>query len=229
MIKIIRGDSPPMLTRGGSIDNPDCHREVVDKLHTMQHGKCCYCEKKIAKEGHEQAIEHFRPKAQNQFPQLKNEWINLLHSCANCNGKKGNKFPVDANGNSLIINPSDPSIDPEDHFDFEVDDADVSYGRIKAKNNSVLANTTIEEIDLDLVDRRRDRCSIYIGLYRAYMEIVDADLAKDGITKNQKIRAFEAMLGANCAYAAFARAFARKKNVEGRFNVKIPKGAEVAH
>jgi len=225
MIKISRCDCPPMLTRGGSIDNPDCRKEVVEKLHTMQHGKCCYCEKKIAKEGHEQAIEHFRPKAPNQFPQLKNEWTNLLHGCANCNGKKWNQFPVDANNNPLIINPSEPSIDPENHFDFEVDDEEVTFGRIKAKSNSVQAKTTIEVIGLDLVARRHDRCSIYIDLYKAYMEIVRADQA---ITKDQKIQAFEAMLGANYPYTAFARVFARKKKLDERFNVRIPRGGEVA-
>lgn len=215
-----------MLTRGGSIDNPDCRKEVVEKLHTMQHGKCCYCEKKIAKEGHEQAIEHFRPKAPNQFPQLKNEWTNLLHGCANCNGKKRNQFPVAANNNPLIINPSEPSIDPEDHFDFEVDDEDdISFGRIKAKNNSAQAITTIETIGLDLSRRRRDRCSIYKELFTAYMDIKQAE---DKITKDQKIKIFEARLGANYPYAAFARVFARKKNLEGRFNVRIPQGAEVA-
>lgn len=226
MIKINRCDCPPMLTRGGSIDNPDCHKEVVKTLHTMQYGKCCYCEKKIDTKGNEQAIEHFRPKAPNQFPQLKNEWTNLLHACANCNGKKKKQFPVAANNNPLIINPSEPLIDPEDHFDFEVDDEDdISFGRIKAKNNSAQAITTIETIGLDLSRRRRDRCSIYKELFTAYMDIKQAE---DKITKDQKIKIFEARLGANYPYAAFARVFARKKNLEGRFNVRIPQGAEVA-
>jgi len=228
MIKINRPNCPSMLARGRGIDNPLCHKEVVETLYTMQHGKCCYCEKKISKEGHEQAIEHFRPKGQNHFLSLKNEWTNLLHVCANCNGIKLQKFPVDANNNPLFIDPSDPTIDPENYFDFEVDDEDVTFGRIKAKNNSDMAETTIKEIGLDLVDRRRERCSIYMELYRAYIEILEADRANDRITKNHKIRAFEAILGANHSYAAFARAFARKKNLDGRFNVRIPQGAEVA-
>ena len=235
MIKINRDDDcPPMLARGVDIDNLACHGEVVDKLHTMQHGKCCYCEKKIAKEGAEQAIEHFRPQAQDKYPKLKNEWTNLLHSCANCNNKKRSKFPVDANNNPLFINPSEPSIDPEYYFDFEIDDEDEStFGRIKAKNDSnqaetTIAETTIKEIGLDIVDRRRERCSIYMELYRAYIEIIEAHQAGEGITKGQKIRAFETMLGANYPYAAFARAFARKKNLVERFNIRIPQGAEVA-
>lgn len=219
-----------MLARGRDIDNPDCHKEAVETLHIMQHGKCCYCEKKIAKAGHEQAIEHFRPKGRNHFPHLKNEWTNLLHVCANCNGIKSEKFPVDADNNPLFMNPSETSIDPENYFDFEVDDEDVDFGRIKAKNNSdqaetTVAETTIREIGLDLVARRRDRCSIYIDLYKAYIEIVQAD---DEVTKGQKIQAFEAMLGANNPYAAFARAFARKKNLVERFNIRILQGAEVA-
>lgn len=230
MIKINRVDPPPMLARGGDIDNKACHKEVVKTLHIMQHGKCCYCEKKIAKAGHEQAIEHFRPQGRKHFPHLKNEWTNLLHVCANCNGIKSEKFPVDANNNPLFINPSEPSIDAENYFDFEVDDEDVDFGRIKAKNNSdqaetTVAETTIREIGLDIVDRRRERCSIYMKLYRAYIEIVQAH---DEVTEGQKIKAFEAMLVANNPYAAFARAFARKKNLVERFNIRIPQGAEVA-
>jgi uncharacterized protein (TIGR02646 family) len=217
-----------MLTSGGDIDNPACHKKVVEKLHTMQHGKCCYCEKKIDTVGNEQAIEHIRPQAQNQFPQLKNEWANLLHACANCNGKKKNQFPVDASNNPLIINPSEPLIDPEDHFDFEVDDEEVSFGRIKAKSNFAQAEKTIEVIGLDLVARRHDRCSIYIDLYKAYIEIVRAQ-AEDEITKGQKIQAFEAMLGANSPYAAFARVFARKKNLDVRFKVSSAPGFPWTH
>ena len=228
MIKINRDDydCPPMLAGGRDIDTRACHKEVVETLHTMQHGKCCYCEKKIDTKGNGQAIEHIRPKAQDKYPELKNEWTNLLHSCVDCNGKKSSQFPVYANNNPLIINPSEQSIDPENHFDFEVDDEDDStFGRIKANGNSAQAEKTIEVIGLDLVARRRDRCSIYIDLYKAYIEIVQAD---DEVTKGQKIQAFEAMLGANNPYAAFARAFARKKNLVERFNIRIPQGAEVA-
>ena len=230
MIKINRADCPSMLAIGRDIDNKACHKEVVKILHIMQHGKCCYCEKKIDTEGNGQAIEHIRPKAQDKYPELKNEWTNLLHSCVDCNGKKSSQFPVDAKNNPLIINPSepsiDPSVDPENHFDFEIDDEDDStFGRIKAKGNSAQAEKTIEVIGLDLVARRRDRCSIYIDLYKAYIEIVQAD---DEVTKGQKIQAFEAMLGANNPYAAFARAFARKKNLIERFNIRILQGAEVA-
>lgn len=146
MIKInrCRCECPDILESGGDIDNINCHKEVVKALHKMQFGKCCYCEKYINQEGHGQAIEHFRPKASNKFPELKNEWSNLLHACTDCNGKKLHRFPIDQNGNPLIIDPSDPDIDPEEYLHFYVDDTELlTFGGVKPKDNKEKGHVTI--------------------------------------------------------------------------------------
>jgi len=41
------------------------------------------------------------------------------------------------------------------------------------------------------------------------------------------VRAFESMLGANNHHAAFTRAFARWKQLDKRFGVRICKGANI--
>ena len=79
------------------------HREVKEALATTQHGKCCFCETKIGKDGD---VEHYRPKAcysQDRgdtlhgpgYYWLAYEWSNLLLSCSICNQRyKKNLFPL---------------------------------------------------------------------------------------------------------------------------------------
>lgn len=217
----------PNVLEGADDDrNVFSHPEVVEALSHMQYGKCCYCERKIPNSGHSRGVEHFRPKSEDMFPELKNTWSNLLHACAACNGFKGKKFRVDGDGNPRIIDPSDPTIDPEDHLDFNTNDEEEDeFGRIKPKNNSTLGEVSIEAIGLDGIDWRRSRIVGYKDLYSAYLEIVEA---MDDTTKTQKIRAFEARLCANNEHAAFARAFARRKNLDEKYGVRIPEGAHIA-
>lgn len=73
---------------------------VREKLVTIYHGKCAYCEIKELKP----EIEHYRPIKRNKskndphdgYYWLCYEWTNLLPSCRYCNteGGKGNDFPV---------------------------------------------------------------------------------------------------------------------------------------
>lgn len=227
MIDRSRGECPQSLREGSRWDSPRCHAEIVEALHEMQHGKCCYCEKKIAKQGHGQELEHFRPKAPNMFPELENDWTNLLHTCSCCNGKKLNKFPVDSNNNALLIDPTDPEVDPEDHLEFNVNDMDLNYGRVLPKRNSECGRATLETIGLDLARKRYERVSSLKELIRTYHEIREAEIVQDSETKKQKIRAFEDMLLANNKHAAFRRAFARAKGLDSRLGVRIPQGAAI--
>ncbi len=194
MIRISRPlERPAVLAGPSQTRNAYRHQTVIGALSQMQHGKCCYCEKYIATQGHERAVEHFRPKDETLYPHLINEWTNLLHACAACNGKKGNKFPLDSAGNPLLIDPSDPNVDPEDHLAFNTDDDEdeINFGRVVAKDGSSIGSKTVETIGLDLVQRRRERLSSYKDLYAAFVEI---KLAKDETTRAQKVAAFEAML-----------------------------------
>ena len=222
MIKITRCECPSILANVGDIDRPTCKSEVVEALHKMQFGKCCYCEKHISKNGNEQAIEHFRPKADNKFPELKNEWTNLLHSCADCNGKKSSQFPVDENGAPLIIDPSNPDINPGDHIEFYVDAKDdVTFGGIHPKDGSRKGRTTIKKIGLDLVQRRWQRKKRWKELLSAYADI---KIAANENVKTDKIHALEDMLRSHNEFAAFSRAWARYERLDSDYGVRIPSG-----
>jgi uncharacterized protein (TIGR02646 family) len=96
------------------------HRQVKNALIAMFHGKCAYCESKITVVTYGY-IEHFRPKS--IYPELTFEWNNLLLSCDICNdtGHKGNRFPLDTNGNPLLLDPTDGVTDPNVHLAFSWD------------------------------------------------------------------------------------------------------------
>ncbi len=79
------------------------HETVKSTLIAMQHGKCCYCEKRIGDAGD---VEHFRPKGsvcqdENStelipgYYWLAYDWDNLLYACKECNQlHKGTRFPL---------------------------------------------------------------------------------------------------------------------------------------
>ena len=76
---------------------------VKQALVAAQHGKCCFCEKKIGGEGE---VEHFRPKAsfcqgdgspleRPWYYRLAYDWDNLQLACPICNQRfKKNYFPL---------------------------------------------------------------------------------------------------------------------------------------
>lgn len=98
------------------------HSKIKNALLTMFHGKCAYCESPImvVAYGH---IEHFYPKGNPNYVDKTFEWDNLLLSCAVCNdsGHKGTRFPLDASGNPLLIDPTDGVTDPGVHLKFSWD------------------------------------------------------------------------------------------------------------
>lgn len=235
MIKIDRNRSEcPRLLRGGyRWNNPKCKAEIVEALHIIQHGKCCYCEKKIGKGGQSQAVEHFRPRAPEMFPELENEWTNLLHACSCCNGNKSNNFPTDNDGNALLIDPTDIEVDPEDHLEYNVNFEDPNWGRVSAKRlsedgqTSQYGQATIDTIGLDLTRKRHERVNSLRELIRTHLEICEAEIGQDSEIKRQKIRAFEDMLMANNKHAAFRRSYARAKELDSKLGIRITRGAQV--
>ena len=79
------------------------HATVRAALIEAQHGKCCYCESRIAHTG--SVIEHFRPKTSvRQSPAEAREhpgyywlaysWKNLYLACNACNEIKSDVFPL---------------------------------------------------------------------------------------------------------------------------------------
>ena len=140
MISVTRSSQPAVLQRNAACwlsnlkaisSNPSAtkeqikkaqnryrHVKIKDALVEMFHGKCAYCESKITVVTYG-AIEHFKPKS--EYINLTFEWSNLLLSWMNDAGHKGTNFPRDAEGNPLLIDPTDENTDPNKHLEFDWD------------------------------------------------------------------------------------------------------------
>ncbi|MEP0790009.1 MULTISPECIES: hypothetical protein [Cyanophyceae] len=100
-------------------------KEIKDALERIFHGKCAYCESQVTTTGYGD-IEHFCPKGNPRCVTLTFDWSNLLLSCEKCNdaGHKGTQFPLDSNGNPLLIDPTDNATDINKHLHFSWDSVD---------------------------------------------------------------------------------------------------------
>ena len=230
MIKISRTSAPPILST--SIAQRRYRLDpVVAALWAMQRGKCCYCEQSIPGSGLGTHVEHFKP--QTTYPNLRNVWENLLLACATCNGKKSDEFPLTGNEEQLLLNPSDPNIDPEEHIDFIMGNepnirllAPMAHrfriGMVEAKNQSRRGDQTIKTIHLQMdfhvtkrarVVRGLERCLYTLHTELKRIQAGDGDLSE---VENHKQVLRGAMEDEN-EYAGVARAFWRKHRLD-RYN-----------
>jgi uncharacterized protein (TIGR02646 family) len=95
-----------------SLQDNKTFREIREILRRMAPGieRCMYCE-----DSQGTAIEHFWPRA--GYPERSFDWLNYLIACSGCNSNhKRDQFPLDAVGQSLLVNPADE--DPLDHLSF---------------------------------------------------------------------------------------------------------------
>src|SRR5690242_15146306 len=203
----------------------------------MQHGKCCYSEMPIPQTGHGKAVEHFHPKS--IFKWRKNEWRNLLLVCPQCNGRKSNLFPEMLTENKdetkivylrrrskalpAIIDPSDPSEDPEQHLTYVLDDREPLYGQIIPRNNSARGRITIKAtgIDDDVFLRERfDRLNDTLDVQ--YRNLLRAKKNGDPDALNAMLATFSQYLKATEKFAGLARAYAIHKKLDKHFAIQVP-------
>ena len=236
MIRINRGACPACLTRKVAKEAYR-KRQVVDALWRMQHGKCCYSETKIPGDGHGKAVEHFRP--QSKFKWKRNEWKNLLLVCPQCNGKKSDVFPEEladaedvpkvistqssGGAGGTLIDPSDQSVDPEEHITYVLDDRDPLFGQIIPRDGSALGRTTIEitGIDHDHFFRARQRRALEVLLVE-YQILLLAVSDENPDARNARLARFSQLMSANSEFAGLAREFARDRKLDDRFGLAIP-------
>jgi uncharacterized protein (TIGR02646 family) len=76
-------------------------RDVFGTLRRMagRRERCMYCEDSRGTD-----IEHFWPKS--VYPERTFEWPNMLLSCAGCQRAKGDRFPLDDDGDPQLIDPT---------------------------------------------------------------------------------------------------------------------------
>lgn len=172
MIKIKRpvGSRPEILKNVRKRKTSTAYRDpsVREKLHSIQNEKCCYCEaSELPISGQGAAIEHFWP--QGDYPEKKNTWKNLLLICDPCNGHKLGKFPLDDAGDPVLIDPSDPSNDPEENFKYDYDLKSPSCGNMAG--TTFRGRKTVEIIGLWDDDYRKKRKDIVLELRLALLQL----------------------------------------------------------
>lgn len=87
-------------------------RPDAEALRVAFHGKCAFCESKMAHVSSPQ-IEHYRPKS--KYPDEMFAWQNWLLSCGRCNQKKWAHFP-DCDGQPCLLDPA--AEEPSEHLEF---------------------------------------------------------------------------------------------------------------
>lgn len=139
------------------------HPEITSALKRESHGKCIYCESKLAHISFPH-IEHIKPKS--KYPDLTFDYNNMGLSCQVCNHNKSDKYDL----NNPIVNPY---VDDPNQF-FEPNGA-----FIFTKNDR--ARWTCDSIGLnrpDLLEARRERIQTLSKLFKILRQS-NNDLLKD--------------------------------------------------
>ena len=226
MIRITRTVQAPSILSISRANKRYNHNEVVQALHKMQHGKCCYCELHIADSGSGKQVEHFRPRS--KFKYLWYDWSNLLLACADCNQAKLSKFPVTDDGEPLLLNPSDPTLNPEDHIEFVVRERQINgelpLGLAISRGCSPAGRESIRVIKLSKghhIKRRRETLDKLRSCYT--LLLTEARRTACGAGNAHEVDRLKNELkeanGDDKAYAGLARTFHREHRLE-RFGIR---------
>lgn len=179
-------------------------KEIKATLVAMFQGKCAYCESHIAVVTYGE-IEHFRPKS--KYPELTFAWNNLLLACDRCNdaGHKGNRFPLDGEGNPLLLDPTDPDTEPQAHLDF-VWDHKAGLASIYGKDDR---GRTVEEI-FDL-NGKRDRQALMqhrsLTVKKLWLLLKFAQTTTQAHSQEEAWNLLREACQSRAEYSAFARRY----------------------
>ena len=155
-------------------------KEVKDALERIFYGKCAYCESQVTTTGYGD-IEHFCPKRNPRCVNLTFEWKNLLLSCEKCNdaAHKGTLFPVDSNGNPLLIDPTDDRTDINQHLNFTwdvVDGARVEGRDLRGKEVERIFDLNSDRATRkELIKHRTNRVNQMLSLLKIALETGNSD------------------------------------------------------
>ena len=123
--------------------------------------RCMYCEDSMGTD-----IDHFAPKS--TYPDRTFTWDNHFLACSHCNSNlKRAEFPVDPNGDSLLINPVID--DPRDHIVFTP-----STGRFIAQDSKGEESIKVFGLQRQIcVDGRRNAWTGALALVRDFVTQTD--------------------------------------------------------
>jgi hypothetical protein len=101
-----------MFKKIKSAANSDQYKKFKPQLRKEFSYACAYCETREAEKGGMKSfhIDHYKPK--KHFPELTNEYNNLIYSCRDCNSYKGSYWPnyIQKILQKIILNPRKDNI-----------------------------------------------------------------------------------------------------------------------
>ena len=219
MIRIVRAATPSVLLTSSS---PTRYKDakVIEALWVMQHEKCCYCEGYIPVSGAAKEVEHFRP--QSKFPDLVNDWNNLLLACRACNNKKRANFPTTTSGDPLLLDPSDPLTDPQDHIEFVLDPnerASSLVGFSVPIDHDLKGTESIQVVGLNMSHHVKRRSDAIGHLSDQLLTLLtetkrDEHGMGDQQRKDDAKQNIQRATASDKEYARVARTFCRKRRLE---------------
>lgn len=151
------------------------HQPLGSALRQMAPGleRCMYC-------GDNQGtdIDHFEPLARNPLRTF--DWLNHLLACALCNShKKRDRFPLDADGQPLLIDPT--AEDPFDHLVLTL-----SFGEYVPLTDK--GRTTIEVCDLNRPLLKRGRVNARTSVESCLLRWIAARRENDAAEMSSMLR-----------------------------------------
>lgn len=226
MIKIKRCECPNLLKNKPLRAHYYNNQDVTDDLLNMQYDKCAYCEKLLDQE---KEVDHYIPREDliievdengkkiYDWNRL-NKWENLLYACRKCNGAKKKVSPFGKiSGERVIIDPTEPNIDPEEYIDFIIEN--YHSVRIKVtvceKDKKTLGKTTIDSLRLDT---RKDHIGALlrkgIELENDFLKLLvnlKAGLRITHIECQQRLNEIDLSMKPNSPFTGFSRAFFKQR------------------
>lgn len=174
------------------------HPEIKRALVEMFHGKCAYCESQVRIVAYGD-IEHFCPKSHPSCLDYTFSWSNLLLSCSICNNRshKSNQHYTDVNGNILLINPTDPNVNPNNHLRFHWDEI---AGIASIYGADEKGKTTVHVFDLNGLRGRKELFYERSGYVKRLFALLKLAQQEDRIAKSL----LEEACQPQAPYAAFA-------------------------
>ncbi len=122
------------------------HKDVVDTLRSMSHGKCFYCESKAGR----LTVDHYIEVAERR--ELTFEWSNLYLACDTCQSKEPNaSIPVEN-----CVDPCDSATEPVQHLAFN--GADMTFRT--PRGEETIRKYRLNHL-LQLAERRRHLILFY--------------------------------------------------------------------
>jgi 5-methylcytosine-specific restriction endonuclease McrA len=171
------------------------HKNLRSYLLSEFDYKCAYCGTKLGENGLQPYLEHFVPKS--ILPETANEIENILISCPICCTIKGDRFPVDANGQPLLLNPRIDNYD--DHIKISKsgeasalsEKGQVTIDTFNLNRVQLIQERKLRELEKEVIDAYKKVNNEYFENFKSALNTIRilnsfSQLAKDDIEKYLK-------------------------------------------